>query len=237
MGQKKMKIANPWTAIVDGENIAKCDKDKFPKNKSAQQYADDINGKNSEIALTFDCLPDPFNGNPECKVYCLNKNPGKPDACFKGDIAFEKATIANLQLKSKSCFWAEKILNKSGKPHEGVNWLDKRTKELEKILGSRPDIFFIEFFPYHSSKGFYFPSRLPSYNFTDELIKQAMQENKMIIIMRERGRWLKRIDGLADYPNLYILKSPRSGYLTPKNIVRLDGKGISDDEIKKYFKL
>ncbi len=237
MRQKTMKTANPWMTIVEGENIAECDKDKFPKNKSAQQYADEINSKNIDVKLTFDCLPDPYNGNPESKVYCLCKNPGKPDSCFVGEQAFVDATIANLQLKSKSCFWAEDIMNKSGKPHEGVNWLAKRTKELKEILDGHPDIFFIEFFPYHSSKGFYFPSHLPSYDFTDELIEQAMRENKIIIIMRERRRWLKRIKGLADYPNLYILKSPQSGYLTRNNIVRLGGNGITEDEIKKSFKL
>ena len=241
MALKNMKTANPWTNIVKGENIADCDKDKFPKNKSAQQYADEINGKYTDVELTFDCLPEPFSGNPESKVYCLNKNPGKPDACFKGDVAFDNATMDNLQLKSKSCFWAENILNRCGKQHAGVEWRSKRTKALEKILGGHPDIFFIEFFPYHSSKGFYFPSHLPSYDFTDELIRQAMRENKIIIIMREKVRWLKRIKELANYSNLYTLKSPQSGYLTPKNIVRIDKNGIkhhlSDAEIKNYFKL
>ena len=74
-----------------------------------------------------------------------------------------------------------------------------------------------------------------------ELIEQAMQENKMIIIMREKRRWLKRIKGLADYHNLYTPKSPQSGYLTPNIIFRIDENGIehylSETEIKKYFKL
>lgn len=241
MGKNDIKTTNPWTSIVKGENIAQCDKDKFPKNKSAQQYADEINGKNGDVELTFECLPEPFNGNPDSKVYCLNKNPGKPDACFKGDTAFDRATMDNLQLKSKNCFWAENILNRCGKQHAGVVWRSNRTKELEKILGCHPDIFFIEFFPYHSSKGFNVPDYLPSYDFTNELIEQAMKDNKMIIIMREKNRWLKRIKGLASYHNLYTLKSPQCGYLTLKNIVRIDKNGIehhlSENEVKIFFKL
>ena len=81
------------------------------------------------------------------------------------------------------------------------------------------------------------PDYLPSYDFTNELIEQAMKDNKMIIIMREKNRWLKRINGLASYHNLYTLKSPQCGYLTLKNIVRIDKNGIehhlSENEVKK----
>lgn len=93
--------------------------------------------------------------------------------------------------------------------------------QLKKILGQHPDIFFVEYFPYHSSNGFKYPSYLPSYDFTDALIKKAMKEGKLIVIMREKNGWLKRIKGLRDYHNLCCLKSARGGFLTPNNIVRV----------------
>ena len=245
MAQINNSTVNPWYNIVKGDNdeiIAECDL-AYITNKygSLSQYVKLINKKYEEAVLTFDCLPEPYSGNPESKVYCLNKNPGKPDSCFNDDPSFNDATILNLQLKSKSCFWAENLKNRCGKQHDGVDWLKTRTNKLEEILNGHPDIFFIEYFPYHSSKGFKFPKDLPSYKFTDTLIEQAMKEGKLIIIMREKKGWLDRIDGLKDYPNLYCLNCAQGGYLTPNNIVRIDKNGdkhhLSENEIKKYFKL
>lgn len=242
MGQNKIIPTNPWLSIVKDENIAECDLEYIiSKYGSLSQFVHQINNLYKETELTFECLPEPYSGNPESKVYCLNKNPGKPDPCFNGEQAFIDASILNLQLKSESCFWAENIKNRCEKLHDGVDWLAKRTNELEKILNGHPDIFFIEYFPYHSTKGFKFPKDLPSYDFTNALIEQAMKEEKLIIIMREKKGWLERIKGLKDYPHLCCLKYAQSGYLTRNNIVRIDKNGtehhLSDNEIKKYFKM
>ena len=216
MGQINLSIENPWLKIVkDDCIIAECDKNAFPNNQSAAQYAEVVNNKKkSKIELTFSCLPDPFCGNPQSKVYCLNINPGKPDPCFSDEEAYKDATIKNLRLEQDSCFWAENIKNKCGKSHDGIEWLKRRTMQLKKILDRHPNIFFIEYFPYHSSKRFNFPKHLPSYDFSDALIKEAMKDGKLIIIMREKKGWLDRIDGLKDYKNLYCLKYPQGGYLS-----------------------
>ena len=230
-------ITNPWLNITS-DNIAACDAEYFDSYGPVQEYEEYVNNINTKVELTFSCLPDPFCGNPQSKVYCLNKNPGVPDPCFANCETYKEATLKNLRLEQDTCFWAEHIKNECGKVHAGVNWLKSRTKQIGQILHQQPDIFFIEYFPYHSTKGFDFPEDLPSYQFTNILIEKAMNEGKAILIMREKTKWLKRIKGLEDYPNLYSLKCAQGGYLTPNNIVR---KGthttITVDEIKKYFKL
>ena len=148
-----MVIDNPWLSITDGNvKIATCDMPFFESEGSAELYAEKINNKDKEIELTFDCMPEPFCGNPDSKVYCLNKNPGKPDFCFKNDEAFFEATINNLQLKSDNSFWAEDIRNKCGKLHDGVEWMRKRTKSLKAFLNDDPDIFFIEYSSFKATK-------------------------------------------------------------------------------------
>lgn len=239
---EQLKNENPWLSITSADvRLLEKDKSFFEQEfGSVENYVKQINDKDPEVKLTFSCLPDPFCGNPDSKVYCLNKNPGKPDPCFDGEAEYAKNAIDNLHLKAKDCFWAEGVTNRCGKEHDGVRWLRERTRKLEKTIGRRPDIFFIEYFPYHSSKGFTFPENLPSYEFSNELIRRAMTDppKKMIIIMREKDKWLKRIEGLEDYPNLYILKCALGAYLTPNNIVRYkDGKKLSDEEIKQYFKI
>ena len=235
MTLKSIITQNPWVSLTK-DNVAQCDQPFFNKYGGVANYQNLINSQKNNPNLDFSCLPDPFCGDPESKVYCLNKNPGKPDKCFVGNASYEEAAKENLKLKRKSCFWAENIPNKCGKVHDGVEWLTKRTRELEGILGRRPNIFFVEYFPYHSSNGFNFPCDLPSYTFTNDLIMQAMEEGKMIIIMREKRNWLKRIPELANYKNLYTLNSAQSGYLTLNNVKNEStGQQLTPTEVKKYF--
>ena len=75
-------------------------------------------------------------------------------------------------------------------------------------------------------------------------IKQAVKDKKLIIIMRERINWMKRlkktIPDIEDYDNLYTLKCAQGGYLTKDNIVHIDNNGeerhLFDEEITRYFK-
>ena len=75
-------------------------------------------------------------------------------------------------------------------------------------------------------------------------IKQAVKDKKLIIIMRERINWMKRlkktIPDIEDYDNLYTLKCAQGGYLTKDNIVHIDNNGeerhLTDEEITRYFK-
>lgn len=230
-------IPNPWLSISSLRHIAPSDEQYFIKcYGSVSNYEKEVNNKYPAANHTFSFLPDPFSGNPDSKVFCLNKNPGKPDPCFKNEPAFEAATIRNLQLLSPTCFWAETIPNKCGKLHDGVNWLRMRTKVLENILSRQPNIFFIEYYPYHSTKGFPFPKNLPSYEFSNMLIEQAIQHNKLIIIMREKTNWLKRIPSLEGYDYLAFLKCAQGGYLTPENIIwAKTSKKMSVADINKYF--
>lgn len=231
------EVENPWLNITP-DNIAACDEEFFDSYGSLneyEQFVEKIKDDEEEIELTFSSLPDPFCGNSKSKVYCLNKNPGKPDPSFVNIEEFKEATLKNLRLEQETCFWAENIRNESGCVHAGVDWLKRRTKQLEQTLGQHPDIFFIEYFPYHSTRGFDFPECLPSYEFTNKLIEDAMNEGKMIVIMREKKKWLKRIKGLVDYHNLYTLRYPRGGYLTPNNIIK--EVNIGDEEIKNFFKI
>ena len=240
MNLEHLKKTNPWLSLTK-DNIALCDEEFFRQYGGVDKYCELIHKKDKNVEITFSCVPEPFSGNPQSKVFCLNKNPGKPDSCFFADDSFAEASFKNLRLEQDTCFWAENILNRCGKQHDGVKWLKVRTDSLEKILDAHPDIFFIEYFPYHSSKGFAFPRHLPSYEFSNCLIKEAMKEEKLIIIMREKKEWLDRIDDLSDYQHLYTLKCAQGGYLTPKNIVRIDKKGkehyLSEKAIKEYFEI
>ena len=105
----------------------------------------------------------------------------------------------------------------------GYTWWQQKTKWLRGWLQKNknrqdPRMFVIEYFPYHTPKGMKFPAALPSYAYSDQLIRQAMAADKYIIIMRHWNEWLKRIPWLATYGKLARLKNPQNPCLTANNI-------------------
>lgn len=242
------EVQNPWLNISWDNTIADCDKGflvKVGKQKyvfDSKAYVDFVNSKDSTskedkpVEFTFDCLPEPFSGDVHSKVYCLNKNPGKPDPLFQKDALFEKVTKENLSHKLRGTIWTDQLCVPDSDPgkthvHGGTNWLRSKTAELRKDLGigeNNPNLFFIDFFPYHSSHGFNFPKELPSNSYRNYLVEKAMEEEKIIIIMRERQRWFDEIKGLEFYSRLITLRCAAGGWLSKNNMDFASNCGYHD---------
>ena len=263
-------VQNPWLNISWNNTIADCDKKHIVKIGKkdfvfgSSQYVAEINKKDKTskrpIALTFDCLPDPFCGDPNSKVYCLNMNPGKPDKVFcqgndhqdkyldyARDMLNHKVKEPGLlNCKEKGIIYdpnsyegilndicndkdkKEKLRNEEYdiRPHGGAIWQRDMRRALIGAIGHDPNIFDIEYFPYHSTSGFKFPTDLPSYQYRNYLIKKAMDDHKLIIIMRMRDEWYKIEENdynnglgprLKRYQNKVFLKNPQRVWLTPGN--------------------
>lgn len=236
-----MNPQNPWLNISWNNTIADCDKDylvQVGKKKfkfGSKDYIDKINEKDSKkqkkIGLDFKCLPEPFSGDVNSSVYCLNMNPGEPDPDFCGDKNFELETISNLSHCLKGTFWTDSLKNNNGKIHGGTKWLRSKTAGLriDLSLGNQiPNLFFIDFFPYHLSHGFKFPEDLPSNIYRDFLVLKAMQEKKFIIIMRQKRCWFKAIPSLEKYSKLITLKCPAGGWLSKGNMTFTGRYGYDD---------
>lgn len=229
------KIVNPWYGISLKKTIAGCDEDYFIKNYgSPSGFVKYINSKYPKAGMTFDCLPEPFSGDINSQVYCLNKNPGEPVPAFHKDLGFEKLTQDNLSHKLTAPFWAQRgVLTKSGIIHGGVEWFEKRTKSLRDDLQHTPNLFFVDYFPYHSTHGFSFPKDLPSYEYRNYLVEEAMNANKIIIIMRQGKDWLSAIPKLRYYNRLITLHCPAGGWLSEKNFNY--GPGVSYIDLIKVL--
>lgn len=262
------KPNNPWEGIDWGNTIASNDKNhslKIGKNTytfGSKDYVDFINRKDNEIktpvGLTFDCLPEPFSGDIDSEVYCLNMNPGAPDKDFSSmadqnrDYVLQAQGIMTHNLKShyfddmvvdgngirkepfayKNCMnniFSGKNLKKyknnraafgSTRPHDGAVWQREMWGPMMKAIGRMPNVFYIEYFPYHSAGGFVFPDKLPSYDYSNWLVEKAMDEGKLIIIMRKEELWYKRIKRLEGYPNKLLLRNHQRVWLSPGNLCR-----------------
>lgn len=192
-------IENPWLNISWENSIAKIDEEYLTKFSCFKKIQ-----KNT--------LPEPYTGDVNSNVYCLNLNPGSACVCDDSEPRlkkdFEEYTQKTLRHEIKDNMWF--LL----KGTAGQNWWQQMTKG----LCENPRMFVIEYFPYHTVKGTYFPRKLPSYEYSNKLIRQAMKEKKYIVIMRHRKEWLQRISGLEKYKRLVCLNNPQNPCLTKKNI-------------------
>lgn len=220
-------------------------------------YVEAIKKLYSESKLSFSCLPSPYSGNPDANVYCLNMNPGEPDSHFDKltPNLYTTHSLDNLNHQVQDTFWTEgMVVDKQGNVkkdnvifekllkdekavpgyyiHSGARWQRARTKELRDALNGRnPNIFFLEYFPYHSEHGFEFPKYLPSYDYRNALLQFAMDEGKLIIIMRSENAWYKIKDvgeALRDYKKKIFLRCSQGGWLTRSNMAQVIPDNQSD---------
>ena len=214
-------IENPWLNISWENGIAEIDKEYLTKFSCFEKIQ-----KNT--------LPEPYTGDVKSNVYCLNLNLG--DACVCDDSEpqlkkrFEEYTQKTLRHEINYNMWFRL------KDTAGYDWWQQKTKELREYKkGQYPRMFVIEYFPYHTVKGTYFPRKLPSYEYSNQLIRQAMAENKYIVIMRHRKEWLQRISGLEEYERLAYLNSPENPCLTKNNFKPSPRANFNYEELQKQF--
>ena len=214
-------IENPWLNISWENGIAEIDKEYLTKFSCFEKIQ-----KNT--------LPEPYTGDVKSNVYCLNLNLG--DACVCDDSEpqlkkrFEEYTQKTLRHEINYNMWFRL------KDTAGYDWWQQKTKELREYKkGQDPRMFVIEYFPYHTVKGTYFPRKLPSYEYSNQLIRQAMAENKYIVIMRHRKEWLQRISGLEEYERLAYLNSPENPCLTKNNFKPGPRANFNYEELQKQF--
>lgn len=214
-------VENPWLNISWENSIAEIDKEYLAKLSCFKKIQ-----KNT--------LPEPYTGDVRSNVYCLNLNPGDACVCDNSEPQikkkFEEYTQKTLRHDIDENMWF--LLKETA----GYTWWQQMTEELRKYKkGQDPRMFVIEYFPYHTVKGAYFPRKLPSYEYSNQLIRQAMAENKYIVIMRHRKEWLQRISGLEEYERLVYLNNPRKPYLTKNNFKPGPRANFDFEELQKQF--
>lgn len=214
-------VENPWLNISWENSIADIDKEYLTKFSYFEK-------------IQTNTLPEPYTGDVRSNVYCLNLNPS--DACVCNDSEpqikkrFEEYTQKTLRHEINYNMWFRL------KEAAGYTWWQQKTKELREYKkGQNPRMFVIEYFPYHLVKRFRFPRELPSYEYSNQLIRQAMAENKYIVIMIHRKEWLQRISGLEEYERLAYLNSPLNPCLTKKNFKPGPRANFDFEELRKQF--
>lgn len=224
-------MQNTWLNISWDNPIADIDRIRIEKYYGSVSA---FETKFKEFGLKLrGALPEPYSGNKDSKVYCLNMNPGKWISDFNGSESMLEMTVKNLRHEVEDYHWWNKVKDKNGNSHNGAKWTDEILNGIRKILGDNriPSIFFVEYFPYHSDNGFNFPTYLPSYDYTDHLIMDAIKQKKYIIVMRCKRQWYQRIPQLESYENIILPHTSRRSWISPRNL-GLEGQ---NDLIREIF--
>lgn len=204
---------------------------KLPKTapfvlKSDLKALEDCGVNPNILDWRLELLPVPYLGNlKKAKVVVLCLNPGydqKLDekAYFKDKYYFRES-LKSLKFTSHTPFYClDTKFSYSG----GYIWWTRLLRSLINSFGLTilsEKLMCLQYVGYHS-KTFRKPSCvLPSQEFTFHLLRQAMRENKTIVIMRSKKLWMQSVPELESYP--YIeLKNYRMPFLTEKNIKKGD---------------
>ena len=211
-----LPVQNPWLNISWNNTIASIDAGIL-----TPAYC-------SKNGIDITDLPGPFMGSINCSVVLLSLNPGiSPcNACFIGNAHYEKLmqdTLShniNRHVQIYDDIWCDpnkRVL------YPGCEWWRKRTQALRRAISPKPlNIFALEYFPYHTAKKIKFPP-LFSDEYRDYLLEQAMNDEKLIVIMRSSNDWYSiKNNGigarLQNYANKITLNSTINVSLTPGNM-------------------
>lgn len=111
----------------------------------------------------------------------------------------------------------------------GYDWWVQKLKPLlsegADKMSLKQRLMLIEYFPYHSKTYKHINAITPSQQFAFGLVREAINRNKTIVIMRSEKLWLRAVPELANYPYIPI-KNPRNPSLSPKNLGEINFRVI-----------
>ena len=168
--------------------------------------------------IRLEALPEPFFGAFDARVVILLQNPG-----FSRDGNHVPETQSFIQqLRAYLQVGAAPHLhlapNATGPGHD---WWMRVTKPLRDATDRAQlagELLSIEYFPYHSISFAHAHLRLPSQQFSFNLVRKAIARGSEIIIARGYELWLGAVPELANYPNTSRLSSAQNSSLSSKNL-------------------
>ena len=173
-----------------------------------------------EFRIHLEVLPEPYLGNPSAPVVVLGLNPGftKDDLRQHRNRLFAKRSRGNLLHAPADypfylldpgidrTFWWDRILRR---------WLEDPGLGRQKVAHR---VLCVEYFPYHSRRFKHQGLCVPSQQYSFWLVRQALEREAAILMMRGEECWLKAVPELARHPRRYYkARSWQNPAITPRN--------------------
>ena len=214
-------MENPWTALPKRLPYV------LPMDRAAvEAHEHRLSNLSSErqerFRLHTDLLPTPFIGDPSAPIVLLSRNPSFHPNDEKNYEESEFRSTAMQNLKHKVPFFT---IDSRFRHTASYRWWRSKLKMIEDTDEETVarGVFCVQAFPYHSRNGF--PSKipvLPSQEYTNELLKKALDRGAFVVVMYDRTHWETAVPQLKNHQRTYGLKSPHKGTVSRGNINRYD---------------
>lgn len=205
---------NPWVGF------------KFSDSMLHPDDADSVEFHNrsskSDYQFLLHLAPEPWIGNLQGNLLVLYSNPGATQDNLnkvfqpKHHEVMEKS-ISNLnqEITSFPHFHFDPEL----KDTEGGKWFRSKYRWLIEETSDRAvseNLITCELAPYHSVKWKVPRRKLPTQEFTYEIIRNAMSRGAVILLARTPKIWLENLPELANYPKVFRPNSINAS-ISPRN--------------------
>jgi hypothetical protein len=176
---------------------------------------------NSNVNFRFDVLPAPVVGSPDkARVWMLALNPGFAEfdvAHHAIDDDYYHQRVLALRGESRYPFWPlDPALHRTG----GFLYWDRRLREVVAAVGRRraaDGLICLQYIGYCSKTYKGVPSIVPSQRYGFHLLRRAIREGALVIVLRSESLWLRAVPELRTYPHI-TLTNPRNPYLNCRNM-------------------
>jgi hypothetical protein len=174
--------------------------------------------------LQLNVLPEPFVGIMTAPVVLLGLNPGfnNQDTEVHERPEFQ-ALVRNNYAQAPSGF-PFYLLDPTFQSPGRLWWEGKFRRLLEKFEPKKLacSILCVEYFPYHSRRFGHANLPIPSQEYGFDLVRSAISRGAVVVIMRGRKIWIKKVPELARYSRAFALNSAQNVVLSPRNCSGFD---------------
>jgi len=234
----ELKEKNPWKELsekIKNNNFNLIETNSLEIDNSIIDFFNQNQSDTYKLRTTM--LPAHFTGNIlKSKIVLLATNPGYVEsevANFYCNPKYIRERIEDLTFTSDNF-----LINDKNREKESPYWYEKLkclTKEVEFDKVSN-NISLLQFNPYHSTKfreiaKKYFKelnstNYLQSQNYGFELLRNCIEQGKLIVVLRSKKAWLKAVPELIEYENqgkVITIKNKRQPFLSPNNFETVNG--------------
>lgn len=208
----RSRSRNPWLELPAGsEYVLREDKGAIEAFNARASVWHQIH---------WEIVPEPYLGDPNAPVVLLNLNPGfvESDQVVHTDNVFNGAAIENLE--HRRAVFPLYLLDPSLPESPGRSWWTKKLRaliaatDLEAVANR---VFVVEIHGYHSKR---FSPRLkvPSQQYSRELLISALNRRAELVVMRGVRHWLDLVPELSRVPALKVVRNVQNPTISPKNV-------------------
>jgi hypothetical protein len=208
---------NPWLALpTEPPYLLPCDSEIIRTYNAT--HAD------QKYLVQDRVLPEPFVGKTTAPVVLLNLNPGFEDGNIEEHARKEFQALVRGNYSQESAAFPLYYLDPSFEGG-GESWCEGKLRWLLELFGSKKlarSLLFVEYFPYHSRRFDHAKLELPSQEYGFDLVRSAIARGAVVVVMRGRTLWTRRIPELASYPRAFRPKSSQGAWVSPGNCEGFD---------------